>query len=374
MPKKKRSKSKSPDVTRDRVNLVRDRIAAWKTDALLITNPRDIHYLTGFSGEDSWAIVHGGTSRVTILSDNRFDEQIDREAPKAQKVIRKGSLVEVLHKNFERRKYARLAVQAGYVTLHQRKELVKALGAKAIVPVDDGLLSQRAIKSPDEVAKIRQAGRIQIEAFGQMLRYAKPGMSEREVCGYLEFEMAKRGAEGPAFPTIVAADANSALPHAVPGAKKLRKGGMLLVDWGACYQGYRSDMTRVIAFGRWPKKIREIHPIVHEAQLTAIDMLGPGVSLSSVDKAARDVIKRAGYGKYFQHGLGHGIGLNIHEQPNFGARSKGALMPGHVVTVEPGIYLRGIGGVRIEDDILITERGKRVLTDDLPAEADSCII
>ncbi|HEX7010598.1 MAG TPA: M24 family metallopeptidase, partial [Phycisphaeraceae bacterium] len=188
------------------------------------------------------------------------------------------------------------------------------------------------------------------------------------------YQMRKLGADGPSFPTIVAADASASLPHAIPGPRKLRKNGIVLIDWGARWGGYCSDLTRVVALGRMPPKLREIYQIVLDAQLAAIDAIAPGKPLKEVDAAARRLIERAGYGRQFGHSLGHGIGLDIHEMPTLSPRSdKGELEPGHVVTVEPGIYLPGIGGVRIEDDVLVTPRGAQVLSR-LPKDLKSAMI
>ena len=202
----------------------------------------------------------------------------------------------------------------------------------------------------------------------------KPGQHEAELAAFLEYRVRALGADGVSFPTIVAADANAALPHAIPGRRKLKAGSSVLIDWGARFGGYCSDMTRVVALGKMKPKVREIYQIVLDAQLAAIDAIKPGVRQVDVDRVARDVIDQAGYGEQFGHGLGHGLGLDIHEAPRLSPLAgDGVLQPGHVVTVEPGIYLPGQGGVRIEDDVLVTERGHRVLTD-LPKTLESAII
>jgi Xaa-Pro aminopeptidase len=175
------------------------------------------------------------------------------------------------------------------------------------------------------------------------------------------------------FPSIIAADANASLPHAVPGKKKIKAGGIVLIDWGAKWGGYCSDLTRVVAVGKMKPKIREIYKIVLDAQVAAIDAIAPGKRLCDIDAVARRAIDKAGYGERFGHSLGHGIGLDIHEQPVLAAKAKGELRPGQVVTVEPGIYLPGVGGVRIEDDVLVTPRGRKVLSD-LPKSLESAII
>ena len=352
---------------------LRRRIKSWSVEALLVTNPQDIRYLTGFVGDDSWALVQAGSSRVTVISDFRFEQQIEREAPHAAVVIRKGPFSDVLDQFARRSKIKRFAVQSSTMTLATRKALVAKLSARRIVPVDDGLLRQRAVKDPIEVRHIRRALRCQEEAYRRVLEELKPGQSEQHVAGRIEMHMRDLGADGTSFPSIVAADANASLPHAIPGRNRIKRGGIVLFDWGARWAGYCSDLTRVVAIGRMPARIREIYSIVLDAQLAAIDAIGPGRSPREVDGVARKLIDKAGFGDRFGHGLGHGIGLDIHEQPTLGSRSDGELKPGHVVTVEPGIYLPGVGGVRIEDDVLVTQRGRRVLSD-LPKDLQSAVL
>lgn len=356
-----------------RLRQLRERIEDWQVDALLVSNSVDIRYLTGFVGDDSWLLV-GKTGKPIILSDRRFEEQIQREAPQAKAIMRTKSLAETASQVVDKREWSSLALQSDYLTIAQRKQLAKHIGASRLKDIDDGLFDQRAFKTEDEIKLIQKAGRIQQKALRALLEQLKPGMSEFEAAGLLEYEMRRLGADGPSFPTIMAADANAALPHAIPGKSKLRKGGIVLIDWGARYQGYCSDMTRVFAFGSMKPKLREIYQVVLDAQLAAIEAIRPGVEMAEVDKLARDIITKAGYGKEFSHSLGHGIGLDIHEQPRLAASIKGALQPGQIVTVEPGIYLPGIGGVRIEDDILVTDKGHRNLTTDLPKSLDSAIL
>ncbi len=365
---------KMPDFRRARIEALQQRIREWKTQALLVTNDRDIRYLTGFVGEDSWTLVPARGNAITIISDSRFEEEIPQVAPGVKRVIRQStSLQQELSKLVKKHRMRKVALQQSYVTLAQKKAIAKEVGASKLKPVDDGLLKQRAIKDKEEVKLIRKAVRIQEEAFQRTCRYIKPGMTEGEIAGYLEMQMRALGAEGPGFDTIVGAGANASKPHYTPGRAKAKQGNIILIDWGATYEGYRSDMTRVITLGRWPRKIKEIYPIVLDAHLAAADKIAPGVPLYDIWKAAHDVIRKAGYAKRFRHGLGHGIGLNIHEAPNMSHKSKGELEPDQVVTVEPGIYLPGVGGVRIEDDILVTARGHKVLCD-LPKDMESAII
>ena len=363
-----------PDYRKSRIKALRSRIDSWGCDALLVTNARDIRYLTGFCGEDSWLVVRAKSATAIVISDSRFEEEIPQNAPGVRTIIRNStSLPCELGKLVTKFDMSKVGIQQTYVTVNLRKSIAKEIKASKIKDVDDGLLIQRSFKDKFEMKLLRKAVNIQQAAFLETCKYIKPGMAEGEIAGYLEMRMRAHGAEGPAFDTIVGADANGSKPHYTPGTAKAKKGGTILIDWGACYQGYRSDMTRVVALGKWPAKMKEIYKIVHEAMETAIDLIAPGVELAAVDKAARDIVKKAGYGKRFRHGLGHGIGLNIHESPNFGQRSKGVLEAGQVVTIEPGIYLPGIGGVRLEDDIEVTAKGHRNLCD-LPKGIESAII
>ncbi len=352
---------------------MRRRLRGWGADALLVTNRKDIRYLTGFIGDDSWAVVPAGRGAVTVISDLRFQQQIQREAPHVAVRMRRAGLSVELAQWVKRAGCQRIAIQRDWVTLAQHKALVKQVGAKRLKPVDDGLLQQRAVKTPDELWAIRRALKIQQEAFKRMVQWIKPGISEQAVAAYLEYQMRLLGADGCSFPSIVAVGSNAALPHAIPGARKVKRGLIVLVDWGARYKGYCGDLTRVICIGQMPKRMQRVYQVVLEAQRAAIDAIKPGVALKAIDAVARGVIEQAGYGDRFGHSLGHGLGLNVHEQPVLSAKAKGVLEPGQVVTVEPGVYLPGVGGVRIEDDVLVTDRGRRVLSD-LPTDLGSTMI
>ena len=361
----------------DRLRPLRQRLSKANFDALLVSNPVDTRYLTGFVGDDSWTLVlagRGNGGRPIVLSDSRFEQQIQQEAPHVSVVMRKKGLSDELAQLQKKHGLERIAVQQDHTTLGQFQQLGKAVGKKRVAALDDGLLDQRAVKTADEVKLIRKAGQIQQQAYREMLAFIEPGQREAEVAAFLEYRMRALGADGVSFPSIVAADANAALPHAIPGRRKLRSGSLVLIDWGARYRGYCSDMTRVIALGKMKPRLREIYRVCLDAQLAGIDAVRPGAKLVEVDAAARKVIVDAGYGEHFGHGLGHGIGLQVHEAPRLSPLAgDGVLQPGHVVTVEPGIYLPGLGGVRIEDDVLVTDRGHRVLTD-LPKTLESAII
>jgi len=357
----------------ERLSTLRNRIRQWDVAALLITHSADIRYLTGFIGDDSWLLVPARGQRATVISDFRYQEQIKREAPQVTAIMRGSSLEDELAKIADRRRYKKVAVQADYVSLATRKRIGQKIGSRRLVHVEDGMLGQRAVKDSEEVKSIRRAVAITQKAFLSTIKQLRSGQREFEVAALLEYEMRRIGADGRAFATIIAADANASLPHAVPGNTKIKNGGIVLFDWGAVVDGYCADLTRVVALGAMKPILRQIYQIVLDAHDAAISQVKPGKRFKDIDRVARDLIASAGYGKQFGHSLGHGIGLQIHEQPVLSERSMGCMQPGHVFTVEPGIYLPGIGGIRIESDVLVTENGHQVLSQ-LPKDLQSAII
>lgn len=369
-------KPKTPDHLAARVKAFQKRLVADNLDGMLITNALDIRYLTGFIGEDSWCWVPARGAVPTVISDMRFLDHIPQEAPHVKVVIRKNgksreSLADAAARLLPKDKVNAIGIATAYMTVSTRKGLVKTLGGKRLNDYDDGLLKQRSIKDKIELRLLRKAVQIQQQAMMDTRDFIKVGMTENEVCAFLEYRMRTLGASGPGFGTIVAFDGHASHNHAIPGKLKVKKNSSMLIDWGACYEGYRSDMTRVLNMGKPKKHIAEIYKVVEEAMHAGIDAIGPGVSLKTVDDASRNVMKKAGY--TLTHGLGHGIGLNIHEQPGIGQQEDRFLEPGQVITIEPGIYLGDKGGVRLEDDILVTKTGHKNLCD-LPTDLDWSII
>lgn len=374
---KRRARPKAPKHLDTRVKQFQARLREDGMDGMILSNPKDIRYLTGFIGDDSWCWVPARGSGLTVISDMRFFDHIPQEAPHVRVCFRatgkkgRASLSDATANLLSKRKIEKVGVQSPYLTVNTRKQIAKAIGAKYVKDYDDKLIMQRSVKDASEIKKIQQAVRIQQEAFTELRDYIKVGMTELEVCAYLEYRMRCLGADGPGFNTIVAFDGHSSHNHAIPGRQKLKKNSNILIDWGACYEGYVSDMTRVLNVGKPKKHIAEIYKVVEEAMHAGIDAIGPGVSLKTVDDASRNVLKKHGY--KLVHGLGHGIGLNVHEQPGLGQHEDRFLEPGQVITIEPGIYLGDKGGVRLEDDILVTKTGAKNLSD-LPTELDWTII
>lgn len=349
-----------------RLDRLRSALNDLGTTHALLTDPMDVAYFTGFLGGDSELIV-GPEGPPAIVTDFRYQEELAPLAGALRIVVRPGGMDEavaaVLAEECAAGRLRRVAVQGEHVTLARRRGLDRALrgvGLRAthLMPTLHLTTRQRMQKDAHEVALIRRAAAIQQEALLETLPTIQPGQTELEVCARLEFEMKRRGSSRPAFETSVAAAEHSALPHYRPGPARLRDGHALLIDWGAVVGGYHSDMTRVFALGAWPAELAEVYDIVLEAHERAAAALAPGVSIRAVDAAARDFIKARGHGERFGHGLGHGIGLRIHEGPRLSHNAPDMpLEPGHVVTVEPGVYVPGLGGVRIEDDYLITPAG-----------------
>lgn len=325
----------------------------------LVTNPADVGYFTGFLGGDSVLVVGG--PKPVVVSDFRYQEELEPLRGKFEVVIRKRSMGEALGELLAGfGGDTRIGIQAEHMTVAERDALAKKLGGpKKLASTTGVAIGMRRTKDASEVELIKKAIKIQQDALLAILPELKPGQSESDIAGRLEAQMKSRGASGTAFGTIVAARANGSHPHYHPSDKvKTAANQPLLIDWGAIYKGYRGDMTRTFTFGKWPKKIAEIYAIVLEAHELAAAALAPGKMTSDIDAIARKHIDAAGFGEHFGHGLGHGLGIDTHEEPRLSHMVKGSrLEPGHVVTIEPGIYLPGVGGVRIEDDYLITATG-----------------
>lgn len=359
--------SDAPSVHERRLARLRERVERAGAGALLVTNPKDVGYLTGFLNGDSYLLVPGaggaGRTRPTMISDFRFEQELEPVRALAAVVIRTGpildAVVRVVHDSGLRGDG--VAVQSEHLTIALRNALVDKLGW-AVMETTGLVSGQRLIKDDFEIELITKAVRIQERALEEILEDLEPGMTELEVAGRLEASMKARGSSEPGFQSIVAAAAHGSLPHYRPGPTKLAANKSVLIDWGAVYKGYHSDMTRVVSLGKWPAKIREIYEIVLEAQEAAAAALAPGKLTSDIDGIARGIIERAGYGPQFGHGLGHGLGLDGHEEPRLTHMlAPSTLAPGMVVTVEPGIYLPGVGGVRIEDDYVVTQSGAKRL-------------
>jgi Xaa-Pro aminopeptidase len=340
-------------------------LAANSVDAFLISNLHNVRYLTGFTGSNAILLVM--PDEMVLFSDPRYRLQVAEEVA-GKAVIATGNLFSAALQLAARKKVKRVAVEQTSMTLAEAELLRGKFEIRAAAGVIEGL---RMVKAPDEIERIRKSVILNSKAFEQAIKKARPGMREYELAAEIDYRMRRLGAESAAFETIVAAGPHSALPHAKPGAARMEKDQLLLIDMGAMVDGYASDMTRMAHFGKPSKKVREAYGQVLDAQLAAIGAVRPGKTGAQVDRAARDVLKAGGHAEAFVHSTGHGLGLEIHEDPRIGKSGKMKLAAGMVITIEPGIYLEGWGGIRIEDTVLVTETGCEVLT---PTSKELCVI
>jgi Xaa-Pro aminopeptidase len=358
-------KTSIPSPYAERIAAVREEIESRGVDALLIQSRTDQFYLTGFTGEDGGLLLT--PRQVVLLTDSRFDESADRKAPYAKKIIRKSRGPAETAKIIRRHKLAVIGYDPHVMSVYEFTALKKELSGVKLRPLSGICDTLRQAKTDSEVDAISHAVVIAEQAFKATLKFIRPGRSEQEVAAKLDYEMRRRGATGSAFGPIVASGPNASLPHHEPGSRLLEANEGILIDWGARADWYVSDLTRMVWLGRIPPRMRKICDVVTEALAAGIDAVVPGKAGRQVDAAARKVITNAGFGKQFGHALGHGIGLMVHESPRLAKTSEDELEPGMVVTIEPGIYLPGVGGVRLEEDVLVTESGCEVLST-LPLE------
>lgn len=329
-----------------------------KVDAMLLTGRHNVRYCSGFTGDDSYLLA--GRRWARLITDGRFTEQARVDCPHIKVVVRKGRMVQAISDVLAEKNVRRFGIEGNSVTVSLKGQMDSALKRVRIKTFADEIDSLRQVKDVGELAAIRKAVRVAERAFRTLISGGARkfvARTERQIAAELEYLMKQGGASGASFETIVAAGANSALPHYRPGDRRIRRGDAVLIDFGAVVNGYCSDLTRVVFIGRIPPRIARIYEVVIQGLSAGIEAIRPGVRCASVDAAARGVIGAAGYGEAFAHGLGHGIGLDVHELPHLGRKVRKVLQPGMVVTVEPGIYLPGIGGVRIEDDVAVVPGG-----------------
>jgi Xaa-Pro aminopeptidase len=341
--------------------------------AFLVTKPVNVTYLTGFSGDDSYLLVTGNDA--VILSDARFDEQLEEECPGWDREIRLPgtSLLDLIDRTAGKWKLGHLGIEAESVSVALYELIDSRLTATTLVPRTGLIEELRMIKDTEEIKLIRQAIWIAERAMQVIRATLRGDQTEAGIAAEIEYWIRQFGGSGCSFPSIVAVGSRAALPHAVPTSRRIEQSDFVLTDWGAKWQGYASDLTRILVTGRISPKLERVYGVVLNAQDRAIKTIGPGVLMSDVDAAARNAIAEAGFGKHFGHGLGHGIGLEIHEAPRMAVNTDQPLQAGMVVTVEPGVYLPGWGGVRIEDDVLVTDDGYEVLST-LPKDLDRCVV
>ena len=337
------------------------KLSERKIDALLVTRPANWYYLAGFSGESGALVVsQKGTSLIT---DGRFMVQGRAEMSGIRILQQKGSLFESVGQFLKNSRFRRVGFDPSQVMVGQLQSLRKAAGARVRwIPAVDRVEGLRMSKDAAELAQMRRAAILASEVVQQAIGLLKPGIRELDVGAEIEYQMRTKGASGPAFETIVAFGERAALPHARPTAKRLRKNELVVLDLGVILGHYCSDITRTVYVGRAPKRIRTWYQAVLEAQTAAIAAAKSGAACGDVDWAARQVLAAYHLDHLFVHSTGHGLGLEVHEDPRVARGQKWRLEPGNVITIEPGVYLAGIGGIRIEDDVAVHADRTEVLT------------
>lgn len=341
-----------------RLTELRKRMDEQRLEALLLLRPENKRYISGFTGEGALLIT---AEKAWIFTDGRFEEQAHLEAPTWEVRFIKKTFLEALAEVWRDRD-GELGFEDDFLTYRQVKQIAEHLPRSSLRPAAGLVESMRMVKDPEEIALIREACVITCAALRHLLGELREGMTEREAAGLMEFFMRSQGSGPPAFETIVASGERSALPHGAASGKAISRGELVVIDLGATCGGYAADLTRTVAIGYFSEKQREVYEVVREAQESALDAVRAGVAAGEVDAAARRVIEAAGYGDCFLHSLGHGVGLAVHEEPRIAPGGEVLLEEGMVLTIEPGIYLPGWGGVRIEDTVVVRDKGCEILT------------
>ena len=335
-------------------------------DLLLITDPKHVYYLTGFASDPherflGLALIRGEEPLLMVPA---LDFEAAAAASSVQNIVTHQDTdqpYELLRKHIPRT-IETLALEKDQLTVSRYEQIQETFGASRYENAGALFREMRVRKSAEEVQLIKQAAELVEQVLAEGLKKVKPGVQEIELVAELEFLMKKLGADGPSFDTMVLSGSNTALPHGVPGSRRIQDGDLLMFDLGVYANGYASDITRTFAVGSISAEAEKIYNTVLAANEAAIRAVRPGVTYASIDHAARSLIEQAGYGKAFLHRLGHGMGMDVHEYPSVHGRNEDLLQAGAVFTIEPGIYVPGVGGVRIEDDVLVTESGVEVLT------------
>lgn len=348
-------------MTAHRLQKLRGLMEKGQIEALLVTHSVNRTYLSGFTGSSGFLLIT--SDRAFLFSDFRYRTQAPEQAPAFEFVEHGQNPVDTLKEAAAEAGVKRLHFEGHDLRYEAYAHHKEQLGGIDFVPAPEKLAEKlRAVKDDEELAVMREAAELADQTFKHMLGFLKPGIRERDAALEIEFFMRSRGATSSSFDTIVASGERSALPHGVASDRILQQGELVKLDFGAYYKGYCSDLTRTVMLGKPGERHREIYEIVLEAQEAVLEKIRPGMTGREADAIARDIIARYGYGEAFGHGTGHGIGMEIHEEPRLSKSGAMVLEPGMTVTVEPGIYIPGFGGVRIEDDIVITEDGAERLT------------
>ena len=348
-----------------RIRQLQERMAGANVDAFFTLAAPSMRYLTGFTGEEGYLLVlHDG---VHLVLDGRFTTQAKEECPGVDVILYAGhfsrSIADLLvtgHAHW-------LGFEKERVSFVQAEQMRAAFPSVTMVPTENVVEGMRIVKDTHELDKMRAAGHIADKAFNAMVHQLKAGMTENDVAALLEYEMRKAGAQGTSFSTIVGSGVRGALPHGIASGKVIRRGEVIVIDFGVNYEGYMSDCTRTVALGKQPADVLDVYAKLRAAQQLGLDCIKAGVSSRSIDTAVRGKLGESGLAQYFTHGLGHGVGLEIHEAPRLSQGTDTVLELGQVVTCEPGVYLPGRYGMRIEDSVIVTATGFESLTE-LPKE------
>ena len=348
-----------------RIRRLQERMAGANVDAFFTLAAPSMRYLTGFTGEEGYLLVlHDG---MHLVVDGRFTTQAHEECPWLDVIEYTGHFTGSTADLLVADHVHWLGFEKERVSFVQAEQMRVAFPSVTMIPTENVVEGMRIIKDSRELDMMRAAGRVADKAFNAMIGQVKAGMTENDVAALLEYEMRKAGAQGTSFPTIVGSGVRGALPHGVASSKVIQMGEVIVIDFGVNDEGYMSDCTRTVALGQQPADVMDVYAKLRLAQQLGLDCIKAGVSSRSVDTAVRSKLDESGLAQYFTHGLGHGVGLEIHEAPRLSQGTDTVLEPGQVVTCEPGVYLPGRYGMRIEDSVIVTATGFESLTE-LPKE------
>jgi Xaa-Pro aminopeptidase len=343
-----------------RIERLRKRIKQFDLDAFLITSLVNIRYLLGFAGSNGIALITSDLS--FFVTDRRYREQAKQQVHNAEILIGKQDLLAELKKKNPLNSGAKLGFEAMHLTVKQFSHLKKTFPAVKLIASERIVERIASVKDPEEIDNIKQAAAICVQVFDEILSFIKPGTRELDISAELSYRTKLRGSERDPFEPIVASGPGSALPHAASSSKRIQAGDLVILDFGAVVNGYAADFTRTVVIGKPSDKQKEMNEVVHAALQLSESTTKPGIIGKNLDQVARNYLKQRGYAQFFMHSLGHGVGLAVHGLPRIGELSNDPLEVGNVIALEPGVYLPEIGGVRIEDDFVVTQEGVENLT------------
>ena len=341
-----------------RIEKIKEILDELSLDAFYITHIPNIRYITGFSGSSAISIITKG--RNYFITDFRYKEQSAKQVKGFEIAVNYLALEEI-KKIFANERFKNVGFESTRLTVHQLENLQKNFPDVKFTPISERIEKLTMVKTPNEIESLKKAAEITDKTFSKLLEIIKAGMSEKDVSAEISYWHKKFGAEKDSFDPIVASGWRGCLPHGIASDKIIQNGEMVTLDFGCVYEGFCSDLTRTISVGEPSDEMKKIYGIVYDSQLKAIKSARTGITTKELDSSARDYIKEKGYGEKFGHGLGHGLGIEVHEMPSISQRMNVKLPEGVIVTIEPGIYVENIGGVRIEDDVLIRNGGCEVL-------------